>query len=186
VWFFPLGAAAVSGAFTATLATQWIRARRAHVLAWSIALPMFRHRLTRWHRHTGRSVRGALPHLLPGAILNVPVLALGTIYLLGPRLVGHLATILVCVACVAAAGFLVVAGGAAWSAARLARSGEERVRRLAVANGLIAAGTVVVAVGSTFAFHGRGLPFAIGLLLAVCLMFWGFLRARPRRALRTS
>jgi hypothetical protein len=157
-------------------------------------------------------------YYLFGAIANVPVLGLGTIYLLCSRPLAVIATTVVVAASILSAvlvwgadidvlalrtsgipegsevmpegvrllarglsfaGFAVVSGGAVWSAARLARSGsEERLRRLAVANGLIAFGTFVVAVGSSFAVYGRGLPFALGLFAGVTIMFWGFLTTR--------
>ncbi len=158
-------------------------------------------------------------YYLFGAILNVPVLALGTIYLLAPRKVAHACAVLVAVTSLVAVvavlsadlqvaglqvdgipssrevapenirtlsryysfgGFLVVVGGALWSAWRLARNREAPLRRLALANLLIAGGTFVVAVGSGFARYGRGAPFAVGLLVGVSLMFFGFLMARPR------
>ncbi|HEX2236601.1 MAG TPA: hypothetical protein VHK89_10025 [Actinomycetota bacterium] len=220
MWLFPVGAAAVSGAFTIMLLARFGRARRPHVLAWAIALAMFA-------AASSAAAIGILAGWTPawfrvyylfGAIANVPVLASGTIYLLGPRAIAHGAAVLVGIACALAAvgvgvadvdraglrtdgiprgsevvspavrttarvysfaGFFVVAGGAAWSAARQMRSRQQHLRKLALANGLIAAGTVVVALGSGFAFYGRGLPFAVGLFVGVCLMFWGFLHARP-------
>lgn len=222
MWLFPLGAAAVSGVFALQVGRQWYERRRPNLLAWTVALAMF-------------SVASLAPavgmlgewtpawyrvYYLFGAIANVPVLGLGTIYLLGPRRLGHAAAAVVTVATLLAAiavwqaqldarlldtegipkgsevmsagirmlarvysfaGFFVVVGGAVWSATRLLRQRRADLRRLAVANGLIAAGTTVVALGSGFAFYGRGLPFAIGLFVGVSLMFWGFLETRARR-----
>jgi hypothetical protein len=189
------------------------------VLVWAVALAMFA-------LASAAAAIGILAGWTPawfrvyylfGAIVNVPVLALGTIYLLASRSTANAAAVVVGIACTLAtvavggadlhgaalrtdgiprgsevisegvrtmaraysfAGFFVVTGGAAWSAVRLLRSRQQHLRRLALANGLIAAGTIVVALGSGFAFYGRGLPFAVGLFIGVSLMFWGFLQAR--------
>ncbi len=227
MWLLPLGAAAVSGVFAAQVGLQWLRRRRPNLLAWSVALGMFAvasfapavGMLGEWTPGWFRI------YYLFGAIVNVPVLGLGTIYLLGSRRVGHICAALVTVASVVAAiavwrahvdqsllttegiprgsevmsegvrllartysfaGFFVVAGGALWSAFRLWRLRRAELRRLAVANALIAAGTVVVALGSGFAFYGQGLPFAVGLFVGVSLMFWGFLQTRARPGVARS
>jgi hypothetical protein len=225
MWVWPLGAAGVSGVFALLVGKQWLARRRPNLLAWSIALGMFA--LGSVAPAIG-ILAGWTPawfrvYYLFGAIVNVPVLALGTIYLLGSRKLGHVCAALVTIASLAAAvivlqahidsrlldtngipagsevmsqgvrllarlysfaGFFVVLGGALWSASRLARHGRADMRRLAVANALIAAGTAVVAVGSGFAVYGRGLPFSLGLFAGVSIMFWGFLmtRGRPPRA----
>jgi len=77
------------------------------------------------------------------------------------------------------AGFLVVVGGALWSAYKLRRRNQYDLRRLAVANSLIALGTLVVAVASGFARYGRGAVFSVGLLAGISVMFAGFLKTRP-------
>ena len=159
-------------------------------------------------------------YYLFGAIVNVPVLALGTLYLLAPRRVADIATIVVAWASLLAtvavwdarflegagealltdgipagsevmpsavrmlaryysfAGFFIVVGGALYSSWRLGRGRQRDMRRIVAANALIATGTVVVAVGSGFAFYGRGWPFSVGLLIGVSLMFWGFVKTR--------
>jgi hypothetical protein len=219
MWLLPLGAAAVSAVFAGTLAVQWARRRRPNVLAWSVALAMFAlaslapavGMLGTWTPMWFRI------YYLFGAVANVPVLALGTVYLLASRRAGHVAAAAVVVASLVAAaivlrarvdvarlhtegiprgsevvspgvrnlarvysfaGFFVVLGGALWSSARLLRLGQPQLRRLAAANLLIAAGTFVVALGSGFAFYGRGSPFAVGLFCGVSLMYAGFLRTR--------
>ena len=228
MWLLPLGAAIVSALFSWQLARQWVAKRRPNLLAWSVALAMFAvaslapalAMVGHWTPALFRT------YYLFGAIVNVPVLGLGTIYLLGSRNAAHLCAIVVALASIVAvvvvwqapvevaalhtngiprgsevmpagvrllarvysfAGFFVVIGGAVWSAARLWRQRRQELRRLAVANGLIAAGTFVVALGSGFAFYGQGLPFAVGLFVGVCLMFWGFLKTRGRtRTLQTG
>lgn len=224
MWVFPLGAAVVSGCFGGVLAVQWRERRRPHLLAWSLALEMFA-------VASGVAALGLLSgwttavyrvYYLFGAIVNVPVLALGTVYLLARRPVAHVCAVVMVVAAIGAAvvvstadlsssgldiggiprgsavlsgdvrllsrcfsitGFLVVAGGAVWSALRLVRRKEPHLRRLAGANLLIAAGTTVVAVASEVARlgtgSGQGFVFAVGLLLGVSVMFFGFLRTRP-------
>jgi len=50
--------------------------------------------------------------------------------------------------------------------------------RLVQANVLIAAGTLVVAIGSVFARYGRGSVFAASLTVGAMLMFGGFITTR--------
>jgi hypothetical protein len=226
MWSFPLCAASVSGLFGALVSWQWRHKRRPSLLAWAVALTMFAlasaaafaGMLWGWTAGWYRT------YYLFGAIVNVPVLGLGTVYLLGPRKAAHLCALVVILASALAAtavfvsdlrpgaaaafetngipsghdvmplgirtlsrvysfaGFFVVAGGALWSALRLARKRQDHLRRLVAANVLIAAGTTVVAIGSGFAFYGDGWPFAVGLVAGVSLMFWGFLKTRPQPA----
>ncbi|MFN2526164.1 MAG: hypothetical protein ABR505_07860 [Actinomycetota bacterium] len=219
-WVLPAAAGLISGVFAYSLAVHWRARPRPHLLAWAVALTMFAlASLT-----AGASLYGGWTpasfrlYYLFGAILNVPVLALGTIYLLAPRKFSDACALFVVAASVVAVvvvmnarinlsglevsgipssrdvapssvrtlsryysftGFFVVVGGALWSAWRLARRRESALRRLALANLLIATGTLVVAVGSGFARYGHGAPFALGLLVGVSLMFLGFLRTRP-------
>jgi hypothetical protein len=224
----PLAAALVSGAFSVSLIRQFRSKRGPHQLAWGIALATFA--LASGFAAAGVLAGWSAPvfraYYLFGALVNVPILALGTVYLYFPRRIGHSAAALVgaasiyaCVAVLAApldasalgisgaipagsevmdpgvrtlsryysyVGFLIVVAGAVWSAARLARRPEERFRRLAQGNALIALGTMVVALGSAFARQGQGAVFAVGLAAGVSVMFAGFLRTsfagRPVRA----
>ena len=224
MWVFPMAAAVVSGVFAALLGQRFFSGRKPHQLAWTIALLMF----------TGASFAAAMGLIagwtplwyrlffLMGAIVNVPVLALGTIYLLMPKRIGNVMTVIVVAACIFAAGsvfgadlkpeglavvgripratltlpegtrsvgrimsysgFVVVVAGALLSAWRLARGKEERLRRLAMGNILIAVGTTVVAGASALLAFARSLGtalFSIGLLAGVTLMFMGFLKTRP-------
>lgn len=91
MWLFPLGAAVVSSVFAAQLARQFLAKRRPHQLAWTVALSMFALATLA----TAEGVRaGWTPALfrtyyLLGALINVPFLAVGTVYLLAPRRWAH-------------------------------------------------------------------------------------------------
>jgi hypothetical protein len=105
MWFFPLAAAGVSAIFCASLFSRWMKARGPHLLAWTIALAMFAVAsaaaalgiATEWSAAEYRVF------YLFGAILNVPVLAVGTIYLLGARKVASICAVVVCLAAAIAA-----------------------------------------------------------------------------------
>ena len=71
-------------------------------------------------------------------------------------------------------GATVIIAGAAWSAVRLAR--RRTTRRLAVANGFIAAGTIVLSVGGIFnSVADEMTSFALAHALGITLVFTGFL-----------
>lgn len=218
---FPLAAALISGTFSASLLRQYLRRHGPHRLAWGLALGAFAAASAAAATGMIAGWSGAIFrfYYLFGALVNVPILALGTVYLYFPRRVGHGAAVLVLAASVygliavmsadlveaplrisgaipmgsevmapsvrtlsryySYAGFLIVVAGALWSAGKLARKPGERFRRLAQGNGLIAAGTVVVAVGSAFARQGQGTVFAVGLAGGVTVMYLGFLRTSP-------
>ena len=227
MWAFPLAAAGVSGYFSWMLASQFAVRRRPNLAAWSIALAMFAvaSAAAGIGALAGWTPLGFRVYYLFGAVLNVPVLALGTVYLLAPRRAADAFMWLVVVASITATvvvfgadlgasgletegiprgsevlsndvrllsrifsigGFLIVVGGALWSAAKLARGRQARLRRLAAANLLIAAGTTVVAIASEMARIAQGevedLVFAVGLFAGVSIMFAGFLKTRPPKA----
>ena len=111
MWIFPLGAALVSASFAFLLGRQWIARSRPHQLAWTVALAMFMVATLA----AAEGVRlGWTPWLfrayyLFGAMINVPFLAVGTVYLLAKRRwVGHVFAALVLVA--AAYGAAAMAG----------------------------------------------------------------------------
>lgn len=91
MWLFPLGAALISSVFAGLLARQYLAKRRPHQLAWTVALSMFALATLA----TAEGVRaGWTPGLfrmyyLFGALINVPFLAAGTVYLLAPRRWAH-------------------------------------------------------------------------------------------------
>jgi len=224
MWVFPLAASLVSGYFSWLLGVQFSKKRRPNVFAWAIALGMFSlaSAAAAFGGLFGWSAVIFRTYYLFGAVLNVPALALGTLYLLAPRRSTHVAAVLLIVCSLGAAfivfnaelttagletggiprgsevltddvrllsrffsitGFLVVVGGALWSAARLVRLRQPNLKRLAMANLLIALGTTVVAVASEMARIATGsvedLVFAVGLFVGVSVMFLGFLKTRP-------
>jgi hypothetical protein len=91
MWLFPLAAAGVSGVFATQMARQFADRRRPHQLAWTLALTMF----ALASLATAQGVRGGWTPVLFrafylfGAMVNVPFLAAGTVYLLMPRPWGH-------------------------------------------------------------------------------------------------
>ncbi len=84
MWAFPLIASGVAIVFAAMLARQWVSRRRPYQLLWAAAMLMyaggsfalFLGVLDRWSTGEYRA------YWLLGAILNVPYLALGEVYLL--------------------------------------------------------------------------------------------------------
>src|SRR5947208_7788001 len=82
-----LGAAATLVALAFTLSTfeRWLAKRRRHELAWTVALAMFTlGSAALWYgAAAGWGGPAFRVFYLFGAILNVPFLALGTVYLLG-------------------------------------------------------------------------------------------------------
>jgi hypothetical protein len=77
---------------------------------------------------------------------------------------------------IAIPAYLVLVGGALWSAWRMRGIPELRGRFWGVL--LIAAGaTVIAGFASAFAALGHLAPFALALLVGVTVMFWGFLLA---------
>lgn len=216
---FPFLAGAVSGWFCFDLLRRFARAPRPQNLAWAIALAAFC--IASLSAAAGMSLGWSAgwfrSYYYFGAVVNVPVLALGTLYLYLPRRAAHaLAFVVAGLAAYAGlvvmgapidpaldrvsatipmgseiisdqarslsryysyAGFVIVVGGAVWSAVRLARRPGEAARRLMQGNLLIALGTSVVAVASVFARQGSGSVFAVGLAMGAAGMYAGFLRA---------
>ncbi len=82
---------------------------------------------------------------------------------------------------IAIPAYLVLLGGALWSAWGMRGRPELRDRFWGTL--LIALGaTVIAGFGSAFAALGYLAPFSIALLVGICVMFLGFLRAARRRA----
>jgi hypothetical protein len=217
----------VSLAFAlSTLARYLVRPSR-HELAWTISLFMFAVASAALWVGSALGWEGWSFRLfyLFGAILNVPYLALGTVYLLADRraaditaavvsLLAAFATGLVVAAPftaplpedglprgsevfaagprIAAALFsgvsaLVIFAGAVWSAYRFARRrgvkvepGKLSPRRLAVANTLIALGTLVLSAGGVLnSVLDEMDAFAVSLVVGISIIFVGFLITSP-------
>jgi hypothetical protein len=77
--------------------------------------------------------------------------------------------------------YLILVGGAAWSAWRMRGRPELRDRFLGTLWIAIGA-TVIAGVGSAFAATGNLPVFSISLLVGIATMFWGFVRASRVRA----
>ena len=72
--------------------------------------------------------------------------------------------------------YLVLVGGALWSAWRM--RGRPELKDRFVGTLLIAIGaTIIAGFGSTFAALGKLPLFSVSLLAGIVVMFWGFLRA---------
>lgn len=215
-------AAVISFAFALSTLERWLDRRKPHEAAWTAALLLFTAAAVSllagvamgWNALSFRCF------YLFGAIVNVPYLGLGTVWLLGGARWGRPATAAVHAFALFAAGVLTVApltgpipadrlpqgseifgplprvlaavgsavpatvivAGAAWSAIRLAR--RRSTRRIAVANVLIAAGTMVLGAGGVLnSVMDEMDGFAVSLVVGIVLLFAGFLLTNePRRA----
>jgi hypothetical protein len=82
---------------------------------------------------------------------------------------------------IAIPAYVVLLGGTLWSAWRM--RGRSQLRDRFWGTLLIALGaTVIAGFGSAFAALGYLAPFSIALLVGICVMFLGFLRASRRQA----
>lgn len=91
-------AALVATAFAISTLDRWLRRRRPHELAWTISLALFAvgSAALWWAEADGWTLGTFRVFYAAGAILNVPWLALGTVYLLaGPQLGDRVRTWLV-------------------------------------------------------------------------------------------
>jgi hypothetical protein len=81
----------ISFAFCLLTYDRWLRRRAAHDLAWTIAMALFALGAGSlwWAESRGWSTASFRVFFLTGAILNVPWLGLGTVYLLFGQRVGH-------------------------------------------------------------------------------------------------
>ncbi len=98
---FPLAAALVSGVFSASLIRQFRLRKGPHRLAWGAALATFAaaSMFASIGMFGGWSDPLFRAYYLFGALVNVPILALGTVYLYFPRRVAHSVGLVVGVAC---------------------------------------------------------------------------------------
>src|SRR4051794_37318085 len=214
-------AALLALAFALSTLERWLDRRKPHEGAWTIALFLFAAASAALWGGVAFGWNGMWFRLffLFGAIVNVPYLALGTVYLLAAAPIGRRAAAGVHAFAIFSAGVIVIApltapipretlpqgsavfgplprilagvgsgvaasvivGGAVWSAVRLAR--RRSTRRLATANVLIAAGTIVLGAGGVLNSVLNEMDgFAISLVAGITLIFGGFLLTNaPRR-----
>jgi len=207
-------AALVSFAFALCTLERWLDKRKPHEAAWTVALFLFTAAALALLAGVAMGWNGLSFRCfyLFGAIVNVPYLGLGTVWLLGGRRWGRPATWGVNAFALYAAGVMTVAPltgpipsdrlpqgsevfgplprvlaavgsavpatvivvGAVWSATRLVR--RRSTRRLALANALIAAGTVVLGAGGVLnSVVDEMEGFSISLVVGIVLIFAGFL-----------
>jgi hypothetical protein len=208
------GAGVVSLAFALSTLERWLRDRRLQELAWTVALVVFTAAAACLWLGAADRWSGPLFRVfyLLGAVVDVPVLALGTVALLGGDTAGRRAAVVVLAFCAFAAGVVTVApwrhavpphhlprGSDVFGAlprvlAAVGSAGGALVvlggaawsalrRRRVVANVLIAAGTVVLGAGGVLnSALGAMNAFSISLLAGITLLFAGFLVAAPLRA----
>jgi len=109
----PVAAAAalVSLAFAATVLERWLDRRRPQDLAWSASLGLFAAGAAAlwWGASAGWSAGSFRAFYAFGAVLNVPVLALGTVYLLASRRTADRIAVVTVLACAFAAGVVMAA-----------------------------------------------------------------------------
>ncbi len=81
----------LAAAFTLSTADRWLRRRRDHDRAWTVSLALFTAGSAAlwWAEADGWSLANFRLFYLFGAVLNVPWLALGTVFLLGGPVVGR-------------------------------------------------------------------------------------------------
>jgi len=104
------GAALVACAFALSTFDRWLRRRQPHELAWSIAMVLFAvgSLALWWAESTGWTIEIFRLFFLCGAVLNVPWLALGTVYLLAGKRIGNMVRSWLIAASGFAAGVVVV------------------------------------------------------------------------------
>jgi hypothetical protein len=203
------GATLVAVAFSLSTFERWVARRRRHELAWAVALALFA--AGALFLALGASIGWSLPvfraFYLFGAVVNVPVLALGTVYLLGGRRAGDRAAIGVGAFAAFAAGVIlsapahpianatalpqgsdvfealprVLAAVASGSGALVVFGGAAWSawrRQRTWANVVIAAGTLVLGASGLFnSVLGQMEAFAVTLALGVSILYAGFLLA---------
>jgi hypothetical protein len=220
-----VAAALVAVAFALSTFERWRVRQGRHDLAWTAAMVMFA-------MAAGALAAGAQAGWSPalfrifylfGAILNVPFLALGTVYLLAGRSAGDRTAAGISLAAAFACGVMVTASlraplppdqlaqgskvfsalprvlaavasggggavifaGAAWSGWRV--WGNRAAGYLLSSNGLIAAGTAVLAGSGTLnSVFGAMTAFAVTLLIGIVVLFCGFLLATSHQPVAAS
>ncbi len=214
-------AAAIATAFAVDLALDARRRMRPHTVAYALGVGLFA--AATWALTWGLAFgwTGAMYRIffLFGAILNIPLLALGSMYLVVGRRAGTVTALVVgalgavAVTLTTTVPFVrpptgtavphdvfappaefgprllaaVGGGGGAVVLAVLSAVSVVRFwnvhRELVWGNGLILVGTFAAASGGTFLALGDGANFAVSLLVAVTLIWFGYRMARGSRRL---
>lgn len=216
----------IATAFALSTLDRWLADRRPHQGAWTLSLFAFAlaSGALWWGAGVGWGPWSFRLFYLFGAVINVPLLAVGTVYLLADRRFADRTAAVVGLLLAFAAGVIVAApllgpvpaselprgsdvfgpgpriaaavasglasvvliGGAVWSIVRLGR-GRRTARpvgagRLAAANGLIAAGTLVLAAGGLLnSVVGDMNAFSLSLVVGIAVLFGGFLLTNTAR-----
>jgi hypothetical protein len=193
-------ATAVSSLFAQATLVRYTRRRKPHELAWTIALAMFA--LAAAALASGSS--GGFDNgtfrvfFLLGAVLDVPWLALGVMLTAPMHEVSGTAipvgkdvfgvTPRVLAAAGSGLGATVVFAGAAWSVVRFVRARQQPgSARMALANALIAAGTLVLSGGGLVeGVVGHDEAFALSLAVGITVIYAGFLVTARRPSARAA
>lgn len=207
-----VAATLVALAFAMSTFERWLSRRRRQELAWSGALALFVVAAAALTVGAAVGWGGATFRVfyLFGAILNVPFLALGTVYLLAGRRVGDRVAVGLLMAGTFAVGVVVTApfrapvpadhlaqGSAVFGVlprvlAGVASAGGAVVilggavwsmvrRRGVLSNGLIAGGTLILGASGVFnSVFDAMSAFAVSLLIGITVIFAGFLLAGSR------
>jgi hypothetical protein len=204
-----VAAAASVVAFAFALATfeRWVARRRPQELAWSVALLLFTlGALSLWvGASLGWDEWSFRLFYLFGAIANVPVLALGSLYLLDRR-VGHVTAVVLAIGLGFAAGVMAITPVGSIDATELPQGSDVLValprvlaaacsaggaltvfvvavlsvfrRQRVLGNALIALGTIVLSTsGLLNSVLGEMDAFAVTLTIGIAVLFAGFLAA---------
>ena len=201
----------VSLAFAFSTFERWLARRRRHELAWSVALAMFSIGAGAlwWGATAGWDPVSFRVFYLFGAVLNVPFLALGTVYLLGDQRRGDRWAVAVALAAAFAAGVVLsspltadvpadvlprgsevfgplprvlaaVASGAGATVVLAGAVWSAWRRRLVAANLVIALGVLTLsASGLLNSVMDEMDGFAVSLAVGIVILFAGFLLATP-------
>jgi hypothetical protein len=158
-------AALIALAFACSTWERWLARRRRHELAWSVALAFFALAALSLAAGAGLGWRPITFRLfyLFGAIVNVPFLALGTVYLLGGERRGDITAVVVALACAFAAGVVLV----------------EPLRAVLPAEGIPQGSDVFGAAPRVLAAVGSG----VGALTILAGAVWSAVRYRRGRML---
>lgn len=163
----PVAAAAmlVSLAFAATVLERWIDRRQPQDLAWATSLGLFAAGAAAlwWGASTGWSAASFRAFYAFGAVLNVPILALGTVYLLASRRTADQIAVATLLACAFAAGVVMAAPltGSPHGAAEIFAADE------------LPQGSEVFGVGPRLA---AALASSVGALVVILGSLWSMVR----------